>query len=209
MVAMPGSSQQPQTAHSADAGEDLTDDDILDAMRHIPGYLDITTEDFRAIYRLAHRHALARLTGRTSAAALMRTGIAALDPGMALLDAAEKMVQTGLKGLPVVDQAGRAVGMLTETDLLRRLKVKTCCGLLLKLAEAGDEAGRCCRETSVREAMSAPVVTVGKDAGYGEVMEAFRRHDGRAMPVVDGDGRLLGLLLRKDFIAAYGWDEVQ
>lgn len=40
---------------------ELTDEDILDAMRHIPGYLDISTEDFRVIYHLAWRHAVARL----------------------------------------------------------------------------------------------------------------------------------------------------
>jgi CBS domain-containing protein len=34
-------------------------------------------------------------------------------------------------------------------------------------------------------------------------MEAFHRHGGRSMPVVGTDGRLLGLLLRKDFFAAY------
>jgi hypothetical protein len=40
---------------------ELTDDDILDAMQHVPGYLDISTEDFRVIYHLAWRHAVARL----------------------------------------------------------------------------------------------------------------------------------------------------
>lgn len=43
---------------------ELTDEDILDAMRHVPGYLDISTEDFRVIYHLAWRHAVARLLAR-------------------------------------------------------------------------------------------------------------------------------------------------
>jgi hypothetical protein len=37
---------------------DLSDDDILDAMRHIPGYLDIATANFREIYGLAPSHTL-------------------------------------------------------------------------------------------------------------------------------------------------------
>lgn len=40
---------------------ELSDDDILDALNQISGYIDISTEDFRAIYHLAWRHALARL----------------------------------------------------------------------------------------------------------------------------------------------------
>ncbi|MDX9995170.1 MAG: hypothetical protein RBS28_07580 [Rhodocyclaceae bacterium] len=43
---------------------ELTDEDILDAMEHIPGYLDISTEDFRTIYHLAWKHAVARLRQR-------------------------------------------------------------------------------------------------------------------------------------------------
>ena len=40
---------------------ELSDEDILDALRHVSGYLDISTEDFRTVYHLAWRHALARL----------------------------------------------------------------------------------------------------------------------------------------------------
>ena len=43
---------------------ELSDEDFLDAMDHIPGYLDISTEDFRVIYHLAWRHAVARLKAR-------------------------------------------------------------------------------------------------------------------------------------------------
>ena len=43
---------------------ELSDEDILDAMQHIPGYLDISTEDFRIIYHLAWRHAMERLLAR-------------------------------------------------------------------------------------------------------------------------------------------------
>lgn len=51
-----------QEQSEADASEiELSDEDILDAMQHIPGYLDISTEDFRIIYHLAWRHAMARL----------------------------------------------------------------------------------------------------------------------------------------------------
>ena len=49
-----------------DQEPELSDEDILDAMRHIPGYLDISTEDFRIIYHLAWRHAMERLRAERS-----------------------------------------------------------------------------------------------------------------------------------------------
>ena len=33
-------------------------------MQHVPGYLDISTEDFRVIYHLAWQHAMLRLQSR-------------------------------------------------------------------------------------------------------------------------------------------------
>lgn len=40
---------------------ELSDEDILDALAQVSGYIDISTEDFRTVYHLAWRHALARL----------------------------------------------------------------------------------------------------------------------------------------------------
>jgi CBS-domain-containing membrane protein len=50
--------------------------------------------------------------------------------------------------------------------------------------------------------MTAPAVTVRPQAGFRQIIAAFRRHAGRSMPVVDDDGRLAGMLLRKDFLEA-------
>lgn len=187
---------------------ELTDEDILDAMRHIPGYLDITTEDFRTIYHLAHRHAVERLSGNVEIANLMRVGIEPLVPDMFMVDAAKALVRSGFKGLPVVDAQGCVTGMLTETDFLRRLKATTFLELMLNLLDDAFEFTHRCHETSVREAMTAPVITVAGDAGFVDVLRAFRQHGGRSMPVVNSDGKLLGLLLRKDFIAAYSLDKL-
>ncbi len=188
---------------------ELTDSDILDAMQHIPGYLDISTDDFRTIYHLAHRHALGRLFGNFRAGNLMRAGIEPLLPGMPLDEAAKALVRSGYKALPVVDESGSVIGMLTENDFLRRLNVDTFLQLLLSMLDEEFELSHRCHETPVSQAMTSPAITVGKDAGFAETVAAFRQHQGRSVPVVDGDGRLLGLLLRKDFINAYQPENLQ
>ena len=187
---------------------ELNDEDILDAMEHIPGYLDISTEDFRAIYHLAHRHALDRLFGRIKAGSLMRGGVPALRPEMTLNDAAQVIVASGCKGLPVVDGHGQVIGMLTETDFLRHLQADTFLALLLRLIDDSGALAHRCQETPVAAAMSAPAVTVAADADLREIMAAFRSHPGRSVPVVDAQGRVCGLLLRKDFFAAFGRDQL-
>lgn len=181
---------------------ELADEDIVDAMQHIPGYLDITPGDFREVYHLAHRHATERLLGGLRAEGLMRAVPAALSPGMMLDEAARTLVASGFKALPVVDGDGRVIGMLTETDFLCRLQAGTFLELLLRMVEDSCELSHRCHETPVREAMTAPAITVRPEAGFREMMAAFRGHAGRSMPVADAQGRLRGLLLRKDFLEA-------
>lgn len=185
------------------ANLDLSDDDILDAMRQIPGYLDITTADFREVYLLAQRHATDRLFRGARAGRLMRSGIEPLRPDQRMDEAARLLASQGLKSLPVVDGEERVVGILTETDFLRRLNADTFLALLLRLLEDGGSFTHRCHETAVASVMTSPAVTVTEDAGLGEIVRAFAGHEGRSVPVVDSAGRLRGLLLRKDFLAAY------
>ncbi len=192
--------QSPQ-ALAADVPE-LDDDDVLDAMRHIPGYLDISTEDFRAIYRLASAHARQRLLEGLRAVDLMLVGVRPLAPATSLREAAASLVQQGLKALPVVSAEDAVIGMLTENDVLGCFGVGSFLELLLRLdAASPDDLGRC-HGTRVAEAMSAPAVCIAEQAGAADMLRAFRRHGGRSMPVTDAAGRLRGLLLRKDLLHA-------
>jgi CBS-domain-containing membrane protein len=181
---------------------ELSDEDILDAMRHIPGYLDISTADFRTIYHLAHRHAVDRLFVGVKAESLMDTGFTPLTGDMYMDAAARSIVSQGFKGLPVVDAEGRLCGILTETDFLRRMEAGSFLQLMLRLMEQGNPLSIRCHETRVGEAMTAAPVAVRRNAGFREIVAAFRRHPGRSMPVVEENGQVCGLLLHKHFVAA-------
>jgi CBS domain-containing protein len=98
--------------------------------------------------------------------------------------------------------------MLTETDFLRRLHADTCIGLLVRLVKDISSFTHRCHETAVSEAMTSEAVTVEEEAGFFDVIAAFRHHGGRSMPVVDATGHLRGLLLRKDFIHAYHLEDL-
>lgn len=181
---------------------ELTDADILDAMQHIPGYIDITTDDFRIIYHLAHAHAVERLFYGRCARDLMRTGIVPLAPATPLGDAARSFVHQGIKTLPVVGADSRVVGVLTETDVLRRLGATSFLEFLLQLIEGAGRLDLQFADTPASTMMTTPPVTVTEQAGAPEIVAAFRRHPGRGMPVVDARGRCVGVLLRKDFLTA-------
>ena len=188
------------------AGIVMSDADIVDAMSHIPGYLDISTEDFRLLHHAAHHIALSRLVGQIRAKILMRAGVPILTADMPMDEAARAIVASGFKGLPVVDAENRLSGMLTETDFLKRFEADSFLELMLRLIGDGGELGHRCHETRVAQAMTRPVVAVQVTADFREMLEAFQHHAGRTMPVVDGRGQVIGLLLRKDFLSALALD---
>jgi CBS domain-containing membrane protein len=209
-MAMQDHSNPKSDSNDAELPElELTDGDILDAMQHIPGYLDISTEDFRTIYHLAHRHAAGRLFGNIRAEQLMRVDIEPLRPDMPLDEAARTLVRSGYKALPVTDAGDMVTGMLTENDFLRRLQVDTFLELLLNMLDEGFILKHRCHETLVSEAMSTPAITVFNDAGFMEIIAAFHQHIGRSVPVVGRDGKLQGLLLRKDFFSVYNPEDLR
>lgn len=63
---------------------ELADEDILDAMRQTHGYVDISSEDFRALYHLAYQHGVRRL----HAQGLAQEQAQVPTPGQGMLSAA-------------------------------------------------------------------------------------------------------------------------
>jgi len=181
---------------------EISDEDILESMVEIPGYLDVSTEDFRLLYHLAHRHALSRVFRNIRADRLMRTGVVPLHPEMMLYEAAAIMSRQRVKGLPVATPDNRVVGILTETDYLRWLQTDSVMTLMLQISDATDLFVRHGKKTAVQTVMTTEVATLDENDGFREIVSAFHTHEGGAMPVVNTTGHLLGMLMREDFLKA-------
>ncbi len=96
------------------------------------------------------------------------------------------LVEQDISGVPVVDDDGVLVGILTERDCIR---VALSAGYY-------DELGG-----AVRNFMSEPVETASPDDNLMDVANRFATSTYRRFPVVD-DGRLVGLISRRDVLEA-------
>lgn len=181
---------------------EISDEDILESMTEIPGYLDVSTEDFRLLYHLAHRHALARVFNYIRAGKLMCTGLTPLHPDMMLDEATALLSRQRVKGLPVVTSDNKVVGILTETDFLRWLQADSVMTLMLRVGDAADAFAERGKATAVSTIMTSEVATLDEDDGFKEIVSAFHSHAGGAMPVVNATGYLRGMLTREAFLKA-------
>lgn len=123
-----------------------------------------------------------------------------------VLDVARLMVDHGVSGVPVVD-GNRVVGMVTERDMVaQEMDVDapvygTFLDAVFKLPwDKSDEEFRRVLATTAGELMSSDVVTISSTATVREAANLMYKRRLNPLPVVDGSGRLVGIVSRSDII---------
>lgn len=184
---------------------DLKDEDIFEAMKAIPGYLDITPGDFKEVYRLAYAHAVERLSRAVTAQEIMTREVVTVRPVTPLAEVAAAMGRRGISGVPVVDEGGRVVGVISEKDFLTHMGVTQPQNFMVLVASCLQSRGCVALPIKQRQAadlMSAPAVSVGPDVSVKEIAALFTAKGINRVPVTDPAGRLLGLVSRGDIVKA-------
>jgi len=139
------------------------------------------------------------------AADVMRTSFATIRLSTPLIDAARLLLETNQRGLPVLDEEGRLLGIVTEGDLLHRdeLGVNPPCnwlGALLGVEESGRVRERM-RALCVFKIMTPDPVCVDEDATINEVVAQMDMREISQLPVVRA-GRVIGIISRFELVAA-------
>ncbi|MFF5289473.1 CBS domain-containing protein [Paractinoplanes globisporus] len=111
--------------------------------------------------------------------------------------AAELITAHKVTALPVVDTAGRLVGMVSESDLLWHRVPADPTARLRRLPDT-DPANR---PGMIVEIMSPYPVAARPDDDVAEVAERMLEHDVRSMPVLE-DGTVVGIISRRDILRA-------
>jgi len=112
-----------------------------------------------------------------------------------------------ISSLPVVDESGALIGIVTETDLVEQdksLHIPTVISIFdwviyLESDRKFEKELKKMSGRTVGDIFSPDVVTVSPDATTAEVADIFSSRKINAVPVVDG-GRLVGIVARIDLI---------
>jgi CBS domain-containing protein len=132
---------------------------------------------------------------------VMTTDVVVVDRSTRFKDVARLMAAHLVSAIPVVDDSGRLVGIVSEADLL--------------LKEAGGpdigqfERGKRHRErtkaeaVSASELMSSPVVSIGPDANVRDAARVMYREQVKRLPVIDGGGMVIGIVSRRDLLKVF------
>ncbi|MBR0752367.1 CBS domain-containing protein [Bradyrhizobium jicamae] len=137
---------------------------------------------------------------------VMRTSFATVKVTATVRDAVQLLLETDQRGLPVVNDAGELVGMVSEGDFLHRseLGVSPPAGNWLEAFFAIDENSperKRMHTLNVGAMMSSSPITVGVDASLDDVVAQMDLYDIAQVPVVNG-GAVLGIVSRRELLAA-------
>lgn len=161
----------------------------------------ITLDDVRVV-KYTHRY-LNPLPADLPVSEVMTRQVVTVTPDMTLTQAWNRMLQNNIKALPVVDHANVVVGMLTDEDLLARAGV----GQRLSVAKHLDanllkqEFERLDASAQrVGDIMSKPPVTTTPKESLGVAAARMAKRGIKRMPVVDENGKLLGVVARLDIL---------
>jgi len=134
---------------------------------------------------------------------LMSTDPLTVSPDTPLKEAARMMVRNKVSGLPVIDD-GALVGIVTEADFLRQ-EANRDQPYRFSLLDAlfGEGPSEPPTVESVAEVMTEGLITSTPEVTIGEAARVMAIRGVKRLPVVDGDGVLVGIISRADVVNAF------
>ena len=136
----------------------------------------------------------------------MVTSVHSVGPDASVREVATLMLERRISGLPVVDDQGRILGIVSEGDLIRRPEIETDhapAGWLHVFLSDEERAREFVKShgRKVRDVMTQPAICVAPDTPLAVVVRLMERHRVKRLPVVER-GRLVGLMTRADLLRA-------
>jgi CBS domain-containing protein len=137
---------------------------------------------------------------------IMTRPVISVTPETTIVDAANTMLQKHVSGLPVIDAAGKLVGIISEGDFIRRSEIGTQRkrGRFLKfILGPGQQAADFVHEhgRKIAEIMTPEPLTIGEDTPLEEIVRLMEKNGVKRLPVTRGD-KIVGIVSRANLLQA-------
>jgi CBS domain-containing protein len=121
---------------------------------------------------------------------IMTKEVVVATPQTTIEEAIKLLVKYRITGLPVVDGAGKLVGVISEYDIIESLIPRVTGGNL--------------SEEWLQQPIPCPsdrkVIVIPESASLEKILQRFVKTKNRRLPVVNKSGKLVGVITRRDII---------
>ncbi len=137
---------------------------------------------------------------------IMSTKVVTVSPSTSVRVIAGLMVEKHVSGLPVLNDNGTLVGMVSEGDLLRRPEIGTQKHRrrwVSFFSGVDSQAREFTKSHALRagDVMTKQVIHVSEETPLGDVVGLMEKHNIKRLPVLS-DGKLVGIVSRADLLRA-------
>jgi CBS-domain-containing membrane protein len=137
----------------------------------------------------------------TTVSDVMTTDVVVVDRSARFKDVARLMAHHRVSAIPVVEDGGRLVGIVSEADLLLK---ETGGADIRRFERGGRHRERTKAEAvSASELMTSPVVSIGPDASVRDAARVMHRERVKRLPVIDAAGVVIGIVSRRDLLKVF------
>jgi CBS domain-containing protein len=185
---------------------DISEQDVLKAMKAMQGYIDITPADFKQVYQIAYALAKDRMLKALKAADVMSAPVHVVSVDMDLIQTAVLLADKGVSGAPVIDAGGKVVGVVSEKDFMAEMGADRGGSFMQVVAHCLKNKGCVAlplRNRKVGDIMTAPAITAPAEISVGEIASLFMEKKINRLPIVGQDGRPAGIVTRLDLVNSY------
>jgi CBS domain-containing protein len=136
---------------------------------------------------------------------LMTPNALAVGPEAPLKDVAAILAEHRISGLPVVSEQRTVLGVVSEADILVKEQgpAPRHGGLFGWLLAGGHADAAKLAARTAGEAMTAPAITISAEKDVSEAARVMTENGIKRLPVVDPDGKLVGIVTRSDLVTAF------
>jgi CBS domain-containing membrane protein len=180
--------------------------DVDAALARYNQILDVPRDDLQALLQDAEANAYRRRLGELRCADVMSRDLASVEYGTGLEDAWALLRRRRIKALPVLDRAQRVVGIVTLADFMRAAELDLHAGFDAKLRQLIRRSGltHSDKPEVVGQIMTRQVRVASLDRPLAELVPLFASTGHHHIPIIDGEGRIAGMLTQSDVVAALG-----
>jgi CBS domain-containing protein len=178
--------------------------DVARALDRVAEKMGEQPKDGTSLPSDGKQHPAARKHGRwhTRVGDIMTASVVAVDRITPFKEIVSLLAEHEISGMPVLALGRQVVGVVTESDLIKAEDKRRRNGWDGRLHPGGGH-GQAHTGLTAGELMTAPAITIHPGASVPATARLMHAHNIRRLPVVDGTGKLIGLVSRRDLIRVF------
>lgn len=182
----------------------ISERDVEQALENMDIFLDMSTGDLSKLLTDAQLQSFKRYRGNVTCADIMLKNIRTVEYGTEVEEAWKIMHKEKLKALPVIDRAGRVIGIVTWNDFFKFVNMDTNESFQKKfqafIRRTPDVLTD--KPESVGHIMTNSVSLLPENTHIADLIPLMSNQGYRQIPIVNNENRLVGMVYQANLIAA-------